>query len=149
MQHDMEHWFTDKQTRLLIWRDWRQQLNQSNNIDALNEIARWWKFVPLVNKAIDPWREETWPNPWELVGHGEFCGSAQGLGIFYTLVLIGQDCDLVLAQLQDYPETKLLVVTPDKKVLNYYDGEVIDIDSTRMQMLRIWHPSDLARLVKV
>ncbi len=149
MQHDMEHWFTDNQSRLLSWRDWRQQLNQSNNIDALSEIARWWKFVPLVNKVVDPWREETWPNPWELVGHGEFCSSAQGLGIFYTLVLMGIDCDLVLVQLQDNPETKLLVLTPDKKVLNYYDGEVIDIDSTRMQMLRIWHPSDLTRLVKV
>jgi len=147
----MEHWFTDKQSRLLAWRDWRQQLNQSNdnNIDALNKIAQWWKFVPLVNKAVDPWREETWPNPWELVGQGEFCTSAQGLGIFYTMVLAGQDCDLILGQLEDYSETKLMVLTADKKLLNYYDGEVVDLGSAKLQILRVWHPSDLARLVKV
>ncbi len=148
MQQNMEHWFTDKQTRLLAWRDWRQQLNQSST-DVNTNIAVWWKFVPMVNKSVDPWREETWPNPWELVGSGEFCPSAQGLGIFYTMVLLGMDCDLILAQLTDYPETRLMVLTPDKKLLNYYDGEVVDIDSANLQILQVWHPSDLARLVKV
>lgn len=147
MNHNMEIWFTDKQTRLAAWREWREQLSTLPNQEQIQQIAHWWKFVPMINKAVDQWREETWPTPWELVGQGEFCVNAQGLGIFYTMVLMGQDCDLVLAQINE--ETRLLVVTTDKKLLNYYDGDVIDIDSANMQMLRVWHPSDLARLVKV
>lgn len=143
----MEIWFTDKQTRLAAWREWREHLSKFPPDQQLEQIAHWWKFVPLVNKSIDQWREETWPTPWELVGQGEFCVNGQGLGIFYTMVLLGLDCDLILAQVD--LETRLMVITPDKKLLNYYDGDVIDIDSANMQMLRVWHSSDLARLVKV
>ena len=37
----------------------------------------------------------------------------------------------------------------NKKILNYYDGEVVDIDNAEMQILKTWAPSDLANLVKV
>lgn len=149
MQHSLEHWFGDKQSRLLAWREWRQQLVQLPQEQLISMVATWWKFVPMVNKTFDPWRTETWPNPWELIGAGEFCANAQGLGIFYTLSLLGVDCELVFAQLMDQKETRLMVLTADKKLLNYVDGEVVDIDQATLQMLKIWQPSDLARLVKV
>jgi hypothetical protein len=114
---------------------------------AFQEAAEWWKFVPLVNKSFDPWRVETWPNPWELISNGSFCPSAQGLGIFYSLILSGIDCKLVLAIVDQKP--RLMVLLSDNKLLNYYDGEVVDIDSLDLQILQTWAPSDLARLVKV
>ena len=114
---------------------------------AYVETALWWKFVPLVNKAVDPWRQETWPDPWELIGEGSFCPNAQGLGIFYSLVLAGFDCELMLAVVED--KARLMVILPDKKLLNYIEGEVIDLGELTEQILQTWAPSDLASLVKV
>ena len=146
-KRSLEHWFLDKQGKLAGWREWRETLASMNSNSVYQEAAEWWKFVPLVNKTFDPWRQETWPNPWELVGSGAFCPSAQGLGIFYSLVLSGYECELMLAIIDDHP--RLLVLLPSKKLLNYYDGEVIDIAEAKLQILQTWVPSDLARLVKV
>ena len=148
MEHrNLEHWFTDKQGRLAAWRDWRLGLANLDLDPAHQEVATWWKFVPLVAKTFDPWRKESWPDPWELIGLGSFCPSAQGLGMFYSLVLAKIDCDLMLAIIDEAP--RLLVMLPNKKLLNYYDGEVVDIDEAKMQILQTWAPSDLANLVKV
>lgn len=148
MEHrNLEHWFLDKQGRLLSWREWRNQLPLMDLDSAFKEVAEYWKFVPLVNKTVDPWRMETWPDPWELVGIGSFCPSAQGLGIFYSLVLSGIDCQLMLAVVDQ--TARLMVLLPGNKLLNYYDGEMIDIESVDLQILKTWAPSELARLVKV
>lgn len=142
-----EHWFFDKQGKLQAWRDWRLQLSEMDAESACQEVATWWKFVPLVTKTFDPWREETWPDPWTLVSNGSFCPSAQGLGMFYSLVLGGIECRLVLAVINEQP--RLLVEVLGNKLLNYHDGEVIDANFGDAQILRHWAPSDLARLVKV
>ena len=144
---NLDHWFADRQSRLLAWREWRESLSTFSDNELNNEIAQWWKFVPLVNKTFDPWRMETWPNPWDLVANGSFCPSAQGLGIFYSLVLARIDCELMLAIVDG--KAKLLVMLPDKKVLNYLDGEVVDIEKTELQILKVWAPSDMTRLVKL
>lgn len=144
---NLEHWFLDRQGRLLAWREWRSQLSAMDTTAAFKEVAEWWKFVPLVNKMVDPWRTETWPDPWELVGRGEFCPSGQGLGMFYSLVLCGIECQLMLAIVDR--TARLMVLLPDNRLLNYYDGEIVDIENTEFEILNTWEPSDLARLVKV
>ena len=117
-------------------------------LDAVyQEVATWWKFVPMISKTFDPWRQESWPDPWEMVGTGSFCPNAQGLGMFYSLVLSKVDCELMLSIIDDNP--RLMVILPNKKLLNYYDGEVINIDDAEMQILQTWTVSDLANLVKV
>ena len=148
MKHrTLEHWFLDKQGKLSAWREWRTQLSEMDPVSAIVEVAEWWKFVPMVNKTFDPWRPETWPTPWELISNGSFCLNAQGLGIFYSLVLSGINCQLVLAMVDQAP--RLMVLLDDNKLLNYCDGEIIDIKSVELQILKIWAPSDMARLVKV
>lgn len=148
MEHrNLEHWFTDKQGRLQAWREWRHTLSNLDVVDAYQEVSTWWKFVPMVNKTFDPWRQETWLDPWELVGTGSFCPNAQALGMFYSLVLSKIDCELMLSIIDENP--RLLVILPNKKLLNYYDGEVVDIGDAKMQILQTWTVSDLANLVKV
>lgn len=144
---NLEHWFLDKQGKLAAWREWRNDLKEASIEDAYNEVAMWWKFVPLVNKVVDPWRQETWPDPWTLIGNGSFCPNAQGLGIFYSLILAGFDCELVLAIVEDAP--RLMVILPNKKLLNYIDGEAVDLGELTEEILQTWAPSDLANLVKV
>ena len=144
---NLEHWFTDKQERLLVWREWRNELKELPLDDVYQEVATWWKFVPLVTKTFDPWRSDTWPDPWTLVGTGSFCPNAQGLGIFYSLVLAELKCELILAMVEQQP--KLMVLLPNNQVLNYYDGETVDADLAMVEVLQKWAPSDLANLVKV
>jgi hypothetical protein len=144
---NLEHWFTDKPSRLQAWRAWRISLTDLSPESVHQEVATWWKFVPLVSKTFDPWRQETWPDPWALIGTGSFCPSGQGLGMFYSLVLANVKCELMLAVIADTP--RLMVILPDNKLLNYYDGEVIDVADVVMQILQTWAPSDLANLVKV
>ena len=148
MEHrNLEHWFTDKHSRLQAWRDWRLSLTDMPLDAVYQEVATWWKFVPMISKTFDPWRQESWPDPWEMVGTGSFCPNAQGLGMFYSLVLSKVDCELMLSIIDDNP--RLMVILPNKKLLNYYDGEVINIDDAEMQILQTWTVSDLASLVKV
>lgn len=144
---NLEHWFTDKQGRLQAWRDWRLSLSGLSPDAVYQEVATWWKFVPMITKTFDPWRQESWPDPWELIGSGSFCASAQGLGMFYSLVLSKVDCELMLSVIDNTP--RLLVILPDKQLLNYYDGELVDISAAEMQILQTWAPNDLANLVKV
>lgn len=141
----LEHWFLDKQGKLLAWREWRGTLAEIS--DVATEVALWWKFVPMVSKSVDPWREDTWPDPWTLISSGQFCPSAQGLGMFYSLVLTGNDCKLVRARIDN--EIRLLALLADNQLLNYVDGEVVDMKNATLEILQIWTPSDLARLVKV
>ena len=143
----LEHWFLNKQGKLQSWREWRSTLVGLSADSAFNETAVWWKFVPLVNKSVDAWREDSWPDPWSLVGTGQFCPSAQGLGMFYSLVLAGFECSLARAQLDK--ETRLVVLLPNDRLLNYYDGELVDMKNVDVEILQTWTPSDLARLVKV
>ena len=67
--------------------------------------------------------------------------------MFYSLVLSGIDCRLILAVIDEQP--RLLVEVLGNKLLNYHDGEVIDDDFGEAQILKHWASSDLARLVKV
>jgi hypothetical protein len=46
-------------------------------------------------------------------------------------------------------QPRLLVEVLGNKLLNYYDGEVIDANFSEAQILKHWASSDLARLVKV
>jgi len=75
----IEHWFGNKQVRLLHWRNWRLELSTMNAEERLKSIAQWWFYVPLVTSLIDPWDDSIWPTPWELVGEGQICENAQGL----------------------------------------------------------------------
>lgn len=144
---NLDHWFSDRQGRLIAWREWREHLATLSLDDLYVEVAHWWRFVPMVNKTFDPWRKETWPTAWNLVAGGNFCPSAQGLGIFYSLVLARIDCELILAVVDT--ETKLLVVLPNRKILNYREGEVVNIENIDLQILKIWPPSDMTTLVKL
>jgi hypothetical protein len=143
----IEHWFGNKQVRLLHWRNWRLELSTMNAEERLKSIAQWWFYVPLVTSLIDPWDDSNWPTPWELVGKGQFCENAQGLGIFYTMIL--QELPCMLIHCQTEKDTSLVVRSESNKLLNYYSGELVDVCDATFQTLKIWAPSDLARLVKV
>tara|TARA_B100002019_G_C21083357_1_gene504932 strand:- start:303 stop:743 length:441 start_codon:yes stop_codon:yes gene_type:complete len=145
--YDQTFWETDKHTRMLLWRDWRNSLKEYPTEDLYNTIAQWWKMVPMSNRTIDVWKEESWPTPWELIVFSSFCNPSKGLGIYYTLALIDIESNLVLAQKDR--ETTLLVTLDDGKLLNYYEGEVLDTSHQPYEELKIFTPAEMHKLVKV
>jgi hypothetical protein len=144
-----EHWYQDNQGKLLTWREWREQLATMSNDESADEVSKWWSNVPMVNKGVDPWRPETWPTPWDLVCQGQFCPSGQGLGMFYSLSLIGKECELILAIVNEEKKPRLMVLLPDNKLLNYYYSEVGNINEANVQVLQRWSAKDLPDLIKV
>lgn len=145
--YDQSFWETDKHNRMLLWRKWRNSLVDLPEKILYNTIAQWWKMVPMSNKTIDVWNQDSWPTPWELIVFPSFCSPSKGLGIYYTLALIGIESNLILAQ--KGTETTLLVMLEDKKLLNYYEGEVLDISQTSYEELKVFAPVDMHKLVKV
>jgi hypothetical protein len=144
-----EHWFLDRQGKLLAWRDWRSQLLNMSPEDAYKEVAEWWGLVPMISRGIDPWNHDTWPTPWELVVRGQFCPSGQGLGMYYSLILAGFDCKLILAILNEETQPRLMVLLPNNKLLNYYHNHIVPLDEADIQLLNSWTPVDLPNLIKV
>jgi len=145
--YDQTFWETDKHTRMLLWRDWRSSIVELPTDALYDKIAYWWKMVPMSDNTIDIWDDKSWPTPWELITFSSFCYPSRGLGIYYTLSLIGRESELILAQKDG--ETTLLVKLEDKKLLNYYEGEVLDTSQYSYEELRIFSSADMHRLVKV
>jgi hypothetical protein len=132
---------------MLLWRDWRSSIAELPTDALYDKIAYWWKMVPMSDNTIDIWDDKSWPTPWELITFSSFCYPSRGLGIYYTLSLIGRESELILAQKDG--ETTLLVKLEDKKLLNYYEGEVLDTSQYSYEELRIFSSADMHRLVKV
>jgi hypothetical protein len=132
---------------MLLWRDWRSSIAELPTDALYDKIAYWWKMVPMSDNTIDIWDDKSWPTPWELITFSSFCYPSRGLGIYYTLSLIGRESELILAQKDG--ETTLLVKLEDKKLLNYYEGEVLNTSQYSYEELRIFSSADMHRLVKV
>ena len=71
--------------RLVEWRSFRLSLENSNTpiLDTIN----FYNQAPKVSIHTDPWTQDTWPDPWELINENQYCEFAKVLGICYTLQL--------------------------------------------------------------
>ena len=43
---NLEHWFLDRQGKLLAWREWRSQLSAMDTASAFKEAAEWYNCSP-------------------------------------------------------------------------------------------------------
>lgn len=77
----------DTQTKLLFsaWYKLRQDIEQSTN--PLDLVVDFFDQLPKVKIYTDPYDQDTWPTPWELISENEYCPFNKILGICYTLQL--------------------------------------------------------------
>jgi hypothetical protein len=75
----------DYDERLACWREFRLTLETAK--DPLQDVINFYKTVPLVSIATDPWDQKTWPTPWELIKENEYCDFVTVLGMCYSLQL--------------------------------------------------------------
>jgi hypothetical protein len=113
-------------TRLQNWYDLRQTLQNADNATKCLEIDNWWQPAPLVNHYLHPHEVEVWPGPWELLNDNEYCQLARGLGMIYTLLLLGiKDIDFCLGKDDNNEDVALVLVDNAKYIMNYWPDTVI------------------------
>jgi hypothetical protein len=114
------------ETRLQQWRVLRTSLEDKDIKTKCIEVDKWWQKAPLVNHYLHVDFVKDWPGPWVLLADNEYCYIARGLGMVYTLLLLGiKDIDFCLAKDDNNEEAVLVVVDNAKYVMNYYPDTVI------------------------
>lgn len=73
------------EVRLQSWSDFRSTLETTD--DALQTAIDQYATAPIVSIQTDPWEQDTWPTPWELVLENQYCDFCRLLGICYSLQL--------------------------------------------------------------
>ena len=114
------------EARLKSWYDLRKSLEDNDIKTSCLAIDKWWQYAPLVNHYLHPNDIDNWPGPWELLVENNYCQVARGLGMVYTLQLVGiKDIDFCIAKDDNNEECALVMVDNAKYICNYYPNTVI------------------------
>jgi hypothetical protein len=97
------------QKRLDDWFEFRKQLEFES--DPFQKVYEYFKSKPKVKFYTDPYDQDTWPDPWELINENEFCPFNLVLGMCYTLQLV--------ESFQD-KEFKISISVDDSNKIVYY-----------------------------
>jgi hypothetical protein len=129
--------------RLQSWYKLRTELSTENLETKCVETDRWWQCAPIVNNHLHYAEVSQWPDPWTLLDENTYCPIARGLGMVYTLALLGiKDIDFSLASCYNDDCTIVLV---DKYILNYYPNSVL---TSSLSEFTITKTIDIAPLLK-
>jgi hypothetical protein len=121
----------DYNTRLREWHRLRENLQESDLQTICIEVDKFWQKAPLVNHYLHPADTPDWPNPWELISDNDYCLYARGLGMIYTLMLLGVE-NIDFANAIDYNGENVCLVLVDsaKYVLNWHPDSVLNTTLT-------------------
>ena len=76
---------TSYEQRLQQWSDFRHGLETAN--DPLQVVIETYSKNPTVSIHTDPWTQDMWPSPWELIVENQYCEFCSVLGMCYSLQL--------------------------------------------------------------
>ena len=134
------------ETRLKSWYDLRKSLENSDIKTVCLTIDKWWQYAPLVNHHLHLDEIETWPGPWDLLLENNYCQIARGLGMVYTLQLVGiKDIDFCIAIDDNSEECPLVMVDRAIYLMNYYPNTVI---SNSLNDFKVTSHIDMTKLNK-
>ena len=111
--------------RLNSWSSLRQKLEVA--ADPFQEIIDFYKQAPYVSVHTDPWSQDMWPDPWELVYENQYDEFCTVLGMCYSLQLTdrfkGSEFEIHICTLESLSYVYLLFV--DNYVLGYDNNKVV------------------------
>ena len=137
-------WQLAPEQRLKEWRKLRKEIENMDDDKCLDILNEWWSSAPLSTRVIDPYDNDNWPDPWKLLHNGDLDENVIGLGMAYTLELIGWECDLLLVQSVEKGMLRLIIVVDDDKVLNYNHNEIVTIEVLdELEIIKKWESSEL------
>ena len=125
------------ETRLQAWYDLRQSLKEADVQTRCAEVDKWWQSAPLVSHYLHPHEVSVWPGPWDLLNDNEYCYFARGLGMVYTLLLLGITCvDFCVATDDNSEEVVIVLVDNAKYVMNYWPDSVLNITQQQFKIVQ-------------
>ena len=111
--------------RLNSWSSLRQKLEVA--ADPFQEVIDFYKQSPYVSVHTDPWSQDMWPDPWELVYENQYDEFCTVLGMCYSLQLTdrfkGSEFEIHICTLESLSYVYLLFV--DDYVLGYDNNKVV------------------------
>ena len=119
--------------RIASWSDLRSRLNAST--DPLQDTVDFWATAPFIahNHNIDPYYQESWPTPWEIIVENKYDDFTKAVMIGYTLMLTERykNSSIQIKTIIDTACKRLynVVCIDDKWALNYDDGKVLQISN--------------------
>lgn len=132
-----------------IFKNWyrlRLSLEDKDIQTKCIEVDAWWQKTPLVNHYLHTDCIHEWPNPWELLSENHYCNVARGLGMFYTLHLLGiKDIEFVQAKDYNSEDVTLVLVENAKYILNYWPNTVVN---NHLQEFKIVKHIDTLPIIK-
>jgi hypothetical protein len=143
----MENLFqTSYDTIFKNWYKLRLSLEDKDTRTQCIEVDKWWQMAPQVSHYLHSDFVHEWPNPWELISENHYCQLARGLGMFYTLYLLGvRDIDFVEAKDYNNEDVALILVEDAKYVLNYWPDSVVN---NNLQDFKIVKHVDTVPIIK-
>jgi len=109
--------------RLHLWKKLRADIKDLPTSEKLVEMAKFCETMPRGPRSVDYYDVNSWPTPWEILFHGEFCKSSVSLLIFHTLTILQVE-NIELRMVKDNSGDYLLPFIEDQFVLNYELGKV-------------------------
>ena len=127
-----------KTDRVKVWRDFRETLEQS--VDPLLDTAHFWSKAPFVNRYLDPYRPNTWPDPWQLVIDNKYDDLAIALGMCYTLKLTDRfkDADFEIHMSILPKDTRYVLLINNTSLLNLEPRAVLNAEDIPDNSVKIW-----------
>ena len=134
------------ESRLKSWYDLRKSLEDKDVKTICLAIDKWWQFAPLLNHYLHLNDIDNWPGPWELLVENNYCQIARGLGMVYTLHLVGiNDIDFCIAIDDNSEEYSLVMVNSAKYICNYHPNTVI---SNSLNNFKVTSHIDMTKINK-
>jgi hypothetical protein len=130
-------------SRLTEWADHRRELDEVE--DPLQTVWDFWHQAPFTphNRNVDPYYQNSWPTPWEIIVENTYDDFTKALMIGWTLKLTNKfkHSKIELRTLVDSNRTRQynLLYIDDNWVINYSDNGPIPLpevpDSFRLENL--------------
>lgn len=127
-------WPATFQDRLIEWYHLRQQCSKGPLEQCLLTINDWWFQSPWRPYYLHWDDRQTWPTPWDLLADNVFCDLARALGILYTIMMV-EHPEVGKLELTQCDQSNLVLVNDGKCILNWSQGEILNITSTKINIL--------------
>lgn len=113
--------------RITMWRNFREEIRDLTKEEQLNKVAKFFAKFPVGARSVDFYTPESWPTPWEILYHKEYCASSVSLLMYYTLKIILPENDVSIVLIDDDKDRFLVPVVENKYLFNYILGEISNI----------------------
>lgn len=115
--------------RLSLWAELRVKLEDSNS--AFQDVIDFWRDTPFIpyNNKIDPYFQQSWPTPWEIIVTNKYDDFTKALMMAYSLKYTKKFNKSVIEIRTCIDKIKNIyyniVCVDNEWILNYIDNDVV------------------------